>query len=224
MKKLMVILLAICCIFSVASASNSTAYAVGNNTIIVFEGVENDENTVKIDVNARENSGVYSMLLTLEYDRNALTLTEVEYGSALSSLDPLSSGDYSINPYKISYLGTEETNDTSIGKMMTLTFTVNENVTDGKYLVSFGYTKNQDVTHLINGAIQTKNIVISGAEITITGNAVKEVQTEQNAETNDEPTNNYIGWIIGGSVFGVAIVSFLVILLIRKRKGKWVKL
>ncbi len=224
MKKLIVILLAICCIFPMASATALTAYAAGYNTIILFEGVKETESSVKIDVNVRENSGLYSMLLTLEYDRNALMLTDVAYGSALSSLDPLSSGDYSTNPYKISYLGTERENDTSVGKMMTLTFTVNDSAKDGEYLVTFGYAKNQDVTYLKDGQIQTKNLIIDGAKITLAGNEIKKVQTEQNDKAPGEPKNNAIGWIIGGSVFGVASISVLVVLIIRKRKGKWVKL
>ncbi len=224
MKKLIVILLAICCIFPIASATALTAYAAGDNTIILFECAEKTENTVKIDVNLRENSGLYSMLLTLKYDRNALILTDVAYGSALSSLDPLSSGDYSTTPYKISYMGTERENDTSIGKMMTLTFAVNGNAKDGEYLVTFGYTKDQDVTYLKDGKIQTKNLIIDGAKITLVGNEIENIQTEQNDEVPGEPKNDAIGWIIGGSVFGVASISVLVVLIIRKRKGKWVKL
>ncbi len=224
MKKLIVALLSMCCIFSVASVSNLTAYAAGNNTVILFEGAEKNENTVKIDVNVRENTGIYSMLLTLNYDREALVLTDVAYGSALASLNPVSSGKYDTNPYKISYVGAAKENDTSIGKMMTLTFTVNDNAADGEYLVTFGYEKNRDVLYLKNGQIQTKNLIIDGAKITLAGNAIEDVQTVQNNGTTDEPKNNAIGWIIGGSILGVAIISVSVVLIIRKRKRKWVKL
>ena len=232
MKKLIVLLLAISCGFSLLTVPAAVAFAAGDSTVIVFDG-EKQGDEVLIRVNVRENSGIYSMLLTLEYDRAVLELTNLRFGNALSSLEPMASGDYSVDPYKISYLGTGEANDTSTGRMLTLTFAVREGAPDGDYAVTFGYEKNKDVILLKGGRQQTKNLVIEGAKVTLSGGDVEsitilEADTDTQEDTGyEEPKNNSsLGWIIGGSVGGALLLSgaaVLVVWLVKKRKGKWIK-
>lgn len=222
MKKITIVLMTICCMLIGVFSPTVTAFAAENNTVIVFEGAKQEQNKVTIDVNVRENSGVYSMLLTLDYDTSALTLDGISYGEALSSLDPLSSGDYSVVPYKISYMGKDKSNDYSTGKMMTLTFTVKENVADGEYYISFDYTKNRDVTYLSNGEIATKNLIISGAKVTIKNSGIENVITEENNEQNDN--GGTVGIIVSASVAGVSVITLIAVLIVRKRRHKWKKI
>lgn len=224
MKKITIVLMTICCMLIGVFSPTVTAFAAGNNTVIVFEGAKQEQNKVTIDVNVRENSGVYSMLLTLDYDTSALTLSGLTYGDALSSLDPLSSGDYSVTPYKISYMGKENSNDVSIGKMMTLTFTVNENTADGEYFITFVYTKNRDVTYLSDGEIATKNLVISGAKITLKNSGVEDVITEDKEQEGEkESSGGSTAWtafgcgatLEGAVGYGASLFAMLVLLLKR---------
>lgn len=223
MKKITILLMTICCMFIGVFSSTVTAFATGNNTVIVFEGAKQEENKVSIDVNVKENSGVYSMLLTLDYDRAALTLCNISYGEALSSLEPLASENYSVNPYKISYLGKEKSNDSSTGKMMTITFIVNEKAKDGEYSVTFGYTKNKDITYLSEGEIQTKNLVVSGAKVTLKNSGVESVVTEANSEKNNDGGGT-IPIIVAASVATLSLVSLIVVLILRKKKRTWTKI
>lgn len=223
MKKITILLMTICCMFIGVFSPTVTAFAAASNTVIVFEGAKQEQNKVSIDVNVRENSGVYSMLLTLDYDTSALTLDGISYGEALSSLDPLSSGDYSVNPYKISYLGKDKSNDVSIGKMMTLTFTVNDTAKDGEYSVTFNYMKNKDVTYLSDGEIATKNLIISGAKITIKNSGVESVETADNNEQSDNG-GSIVGVIVAASVATLSLVALIVVLILRKKKRTWTKI
>lgn len=223
MNKITIVLMTICCMLIGVFSPTVTAFAAGNNTVIVFEGAKQEEKTVTIDVNVKENSGVYSMLLTLDYDRAAFTLSDISYGEALSSLEPLASENYSVNPYKISYLGKEKSNDSSTGKMMTITFTVNDTAKDGEYSVTFGYTKNKDVTYLSGGEIQTKNLVISGAKITIKNSGVESVETEENDGQNDNG-GSVVGVVVAASVATLSVTALIVVLILRRKKRTWTKI
>ncbi len=223
MKRLTMTWLAICCTIFCAFAQPLFIFAAGNNTVIVFEGAKQEQNKVTIDVSVKENSGVYSMLLTLDYDISVFTLESLTFGEALSALEPVPSKDYSIVPYKISFLGKNKSNDFSTGKMMTLTFIVNENAEDGDYYITFDYAKKRDVTYLSGDEIKTKNLIISGAKITLQDCGVKEVITA-NKEQN-ENSGGLVSVIIAASVAVVCIGVLAAIIIIRKRRShKWKKI
>lgn len=222
MKRIFIFLLTVCLMIPAFFVPTlTTAYAAGNNVVILFQGTEQTSGEVKIDVNVRENSGVCAMSLTLDYDTSALVLTNIEYGAAFQSLERESSGDYSTSPYRIIYEGGQ--NDISTGKMMTLTFAVKDNTPDGEYTVTFGYEKNTDVTYLSGGEIKTKNLIIGAAKITLKNSGVENVTTDETPEPSEEPNGNAVGWIIGGSVVGAGLITVIVILIVKKKKHKWIK-
>lgn len=222
MKKILGMVLMICLLLVVPFANNaslSSVYAADKNTVIILEGAKQSEKQVTVDVTVKENSGIYSMLLGIEYDNTVMTLTNVEHGTALQSLEPLASGSYSVYPYKVTYLGTNDENDYSTGKLMTLTFTIKENVPDGKYLVKLAYEKNKDVTYLQNKDFPTKNLVVNDVEVTLLENKVENVTTVEN---NNSAT---IMWILVGVSIGLVIIAIVTtVVILRKKKGKWVKL
>ena len=200
--------------------------AEDGNTVLTMEGRENTETQeIEIDVTVEENTGVCGMLLSLEYDTSVFTLTDLEFGTACSSLYPMHTNaeteqGYSIYPFKITYLG--EKNDTSTGHMMTLRFGVKEDAPGGIYTIALRYEKNQDVTYLKDHKIKTKNLLIDSAKITLSGNKITNIDTVP----SDQGELNYLNvlWlpiIIGGMVLissGFLLVSLLIK---RKKPKKW---
>ena len=231
MKKIVLLLLSVSTLLVAVFATPLPAHAANGNTVLVFRGKEQTERELSVDVTVEENGGVCAMLLSLEYDTSALTLTGLTYGTAFSALEPIHTGTqgqegYGSYPFRISYLG--EQNDTSVGKMMTLHFRVKEDAPDGTYTVTFSYERDKDVAYLQDGALLSKNLLIDGARITLQGSEVLQIETisSENETTQDEQTKNnvWIPLLTGGiAVAGVSVVAGL-LLKKRKKEKKWIKL
>ena len=202
------------------------------NTVLVMKGREQSvENEIEIDVVVEENSGVSGMLLSLEYDTSVFTLTDLEYGTAFSSLSPIHTNTeteqgYGIYPFKISYLGDE--NDTSTGNMMTLRFRIKENAPDGSHHITFKYERDKDVSYLKDGKILTKNLLIDGAEITLKADKVVKIETYPDDQRQDPLDSNPIMlWIlgaIGASVIIVGCTVLISVLVKHNKQKKWTKI
>ena len=202
------------------------------NTVLVMKGREQSvENEIEIDVVVEENSGVSGMLLSLEYDTSVFTLTDLEYGTAFSSLSPIHTNTeteqgYGIYPFKISYLGDE--NDTSTGNMMTLRFRIKENAPDGSHHITFKYERDKDVSYLKDGKILTKNLLIDGAEVTLKADKVVKIETYPDVQRQDPLDSNPIMlWIlgaIGASVIIVGCTVLISVLVKHNKQKKWTKI
>ena len=202
------------------------------NTVLVMKGREQSvENEIEIDVVVEENSGVSGMLLSLEYDTSVFTLTDLEYGTAFSSLSPIHTNTeteqgYGIYPFKISYLGDE--NDTSTGNMMTLRFRIKENAPDGSHHITFKYERDKDVSYLKDGKILTKNLLIDGAEITLKADKVVKIETYPDDQRQDPLDSNPVMlWIlgaIGASVIIVGCTVLISVLVKHNKQKKWTKI
>ncbi len=215
--KITILLLVLCFTFFGVLARPFVANASTDNVVMVFWGIKQKDDKITVDVDVKENSGVYSMLLTLDYDADAFDLESVVYGDAMKSLEPLSSKSYSVFPYKITYMGKTRSNDTSTGRLMSITFAVKENAVDGDYAITFGYEKDKDVTYLADGEIKTKNLVISGTKVTLKNSGVEKIVTES-APQND---NGTLWLILSISVAVVCVVALVVVIIVRKRRRKW---
>ena len=230
MKKVLCVLLSVVMLLAAAFATSPSALAEVGNTVLVFRGEAQNERELSVEVTVEENGGVCAMLLSLEYDTAALTLTGLEYGTALSALDPIHTDTdtpegYGRYPFRISYSG--EANDTSLGKMMTLHFRVREDAPDGTYTVTFSHERDKDVAYLQDGAILTKNLLIDGARITLQGREVLQIETLSAANVPEGAPQQSRVWVpivIGvGVAAGVGIGAFL-LLKKRKKEKKWIKL
>ena len=109
MKKTILVFLTLSLVLTMAFASPMRILAAEDgNTVLVMKGREQSvDNEIEIDVTVEENSGVSGMLLSLEYDTSVFTLTNLEYGTAFSSLSPIHTNTeteqgYGIYPFKIS--------------------------------------------------------------------------------------------------------------------------
>lgn len=233
MKKAILIFLTLGLALTMAFASPMRILAVEEgNTVLVMKGREQSvDNEIEIDVTVEENSGVSGMLLSLEYDTSVFTLTNLEYGTAFSSLSPIHTNTdteqgYGIYPFMISYLGDE--NDTSTGSMMTLRFRVKENSPDGSYRITLKYERDKAVSYLKDGKILTKNLLIDGAEITVAADKVVKIETYPDDQRQPAPEGKPIAlWIVGaiGAAVIIAGCAVLVSALIKHNKRKkWTKI
>ena len=228
MKKIILFLL----IATLAFASPINVLAAdGGNTVLVMKGREDEQtHEIEIDVTVEENTGVCSMLLSLVYDTSVFTLTNLEYGTAFSSLTPIHTNTetdegYGVYPFKITYLGTE--NDTSVGRMMTLRFSVKDSAPNGSYTITLKHERDKDVTYLGENEILTKNLLIDGARITISENKITSIDTVANDENsigNGDTSYIWVPVVIGALVL-VSGGSLLVATLTKRKKTtKWKKL
>ena len=230
MKKTISVLLMLGMVLAIAFASPMQILAADDGkTVLVMKGRENvDTHEIEIDVIVEENSGVCGMLLSLVYDTSAFTLTDLEYGTAFSSLSPIHTNTeteqgYGIYPFKITYLGEE--NDTSTGKMMTLRFRVNDNVPDGSYIIALRHERDQDVTYLKDYTILTKNLLIDSAEIKLSGNEITNIDIIPDSQEQNNVSNTFDELWLPIVIGGIVLISgcfLLVALLIKNNKSrKW---
>ncbi len=110
-----------------------------NGPQIVVESVNGKPGeTVKVNINVKNNPGIASMALDIEYD-SILTLTNIEYNSNVDGTYTLPSTMES--PVKLNWVNTE--NATEDWTFATLTFTVSENAEAGSVAdVSVTYDEN----------------------------------------------------------------------------------
>ena len=233
MKKVILVSLMFSLVLMMAFASPMRILAAEDgNTVLVMKGREQSvDNEIEIDVVVEENSGVSGMLLSLEYDTSVFTLTDLEYGTAFSSLSPIHTNTateqgYGIYPFMISYLGDE--NDSSTGNMMTLRFRVKENAPDGSYHITFKYERDKDVSYLMDGKILTKNLLIDGAEITLKADKVVKIETYPDDQRQAPPDSKLItSWIwgaIGASVITAGCAVFVSVSIKHNKRKKWTKI
>ena len=231
MKRIIIFTLTMCVLLAMALASPLNAFAAEGNTVLVMNGTQiPDGRELEIVVSVEENSGVSSMLLSLEYDTSVFTLTDLTYGSAFSSLAPVNTNTdteegYGAYPFKITYLG--DKNDTSTGTMMTLRFKIKEDAPDGSYNITLKYDRNKDVAYLENGRIQTKNLLIDGARITLENNTISKIETYPDAVADvDTAKLDTVTIIIAASAALLTTACAVILLTVRKGKNKkkWIKL
>lgn len=232
MKKTMLIFLMLSIILTVLFASPMQILAAEKDeTVLVMKGKsQSNDNEIEIEVTVEENTGVCSMLLSLEYDMSVFTLTDLEYGTALSSLSPIHTNTsteqgYGIYPFKISYLG--DNNDTSVGKLMTLRFRVKENAPEGSYHITFKYEKDKDVSYLQDGKILTKNLLIDGAKVTLSSDEAPKIETYPAEEGQPTANKPIVYWLVGiaGAAAAVTVCALIISTVIKHKKHKkWNKI
>lgn len=116
--------------------------------------------TVEVAIDLSNNPGILAMMLTLEYDDSALTLTGASCGDALSMLNFTSPGKLT-SPCNFIWDGVELADeDVTDGAVLILTFNVAENAS-GSYPLSISYPAGGIITNglqpadvnIINGSI-----------------------------------------------------------------------
>jgi hypothetical protein len=230
MKKALSIILTIITLLSflvVVPIRKAYAANIEDNSVIVLSGKVNNQNELIIDANLTSNTGISGMTLELSYDNKVMTLSNISFGPALSSLDPITtntktSEGYAITPFKINYFGQE--NDYTKGLLFTLTFNLSNKIENGSYKVSLVYSKNQDVNYYDeNGEARTKNLYIDNLEIQFKNNEVSDIITIQ---SDDKPKGNktlLIVLIVSLSTLVTGSIVFVAFKLLKKKRN-WKKI
>lgn len=228
MKKILLyVFITFMLIFSCFAPPFKQAFAssVSDNSVIILSGNKVEGNKLVIEANLAVNPGISAMTLELSYNKEIMTLSNVVFGSALSSLNPITtntqtSEGYSITPFKFNYLGYE--NDNSTGNLFTLTFDLSDNIADGSYVVTLKYEKNKDVNYFDdNNDVKTKNLFVDKAEITFKNNVVEKITTISESNQTSNAWIIVVATVVPTVVLGVGtffLVKFL------KRKRNWQKL
>ena len=94
---------------------------------------------VVLNLDLKNNPGIAGLTIEVEYDA-ALVLDKVDAGSALSNLSFMKPSNVHANPVKMIWFSTD--NDSSNGKIATLTFTVPDNTPEGIYNISANVANN----------------------------------------------------------------------------------
>jgi len=133
----------------------SEGKSIGSSSdgVIALMGKAEGKNKLKVSVSLDKNPGYNFLRLTLDYDKEVLTFTGFEEGSALASLDLMPTNvntpqGYTITPFVFLY-GPQNKNDTSTGSLLTLHFTVKKATKAGtKTSVGLKYTTDKEVTYM----------------------------------------------------------------------------
>jgi len=174
------------------SGSAAHSFAQANNIPFVLTDAENPVvtvssvktiacNTVDVTISISGNTGITGAILSVNYD-SALTLTNVASGDAFGSLTFANLAVPYLNPLVLSWDG--ESNDTSNGTLVTLTFAIPTDMPIGDYPIEITYKDNDifdaDLNNVVveieNGQIVVKDFlygdvngdsVINGKDLTL---------------------------------------------------------
>ena len=183
--------------------------AFADSTPIILLSCEQNDEDIAVDVTLHNNENIFSMLLTLDYDRERIKFVGFEKGDALAALDLQSTNadteeGYSIYPFKFHWLG--EKNDNSNGKILTLHFSVVNEDVEGNAYVTFLYGRDKGATYIDeNGESQSRNLAIDSLDIKISKGKVTEVTNEIKSEPVAKKRNTAL--IVGLSLTAAVLVA-----------------
>ena len=222
-------ILVLCVLLVTALCGTATiAFAEANDVKFDLTVKEDGEDVVAL-VTITENDGVVDLYLRVEYDTDALELTERTYGKALSSLGPqdnFEEGGYEY-PYRVTYIGSV-TNNTDTGHLLTLRFKVKKGAKNGEHSIKLivrqvGYrTGDLSVDTLYNpkygepleiGADPTSTtqggVVVEERTVVISGGEVDSIRDPGKEKSKISEVT--IGLIVGGSmiVVGAIVIAYL---------------
>ena len=104
MKRIVIYtLLVFLLIFSFFAHPSQKTFAdsISDNSVIIVSGSVNTQNKLIIKANLTENTAISGMTLELSYNKSAMVLTNVVFGTALSSLEPITTNTNTSEGYKI---------------------------------------------------------------------------------------------------------------------------
>ncbi|MBE6554994.1 MAG: hypothetical protein E7663_01990 [Ruminococcaceae bacterium] len=124
---------------------------------------------VYVNVTVVQNPSLSGLVLTLDYDKNALTLAGVERGSAFASLQfdhTDTTQGYGADPFRFYWEHSSNTSET--GLLLVLKFKINASASDGVYSVTMDYDPKTDATYINeDGTLWYTELNIKGARIPI---------------------------------------------------------
>jgi len=214
-SKVIIFILTVFC-YAVLSVycTGHTSSAETRATITLSDKKVSSGDTVQISVKISNNSGIANMRLSLQYDNSVMTLTDVQEGQALSSLDYITTDPdtelgYSITPFMLMWDGLD--NDSSSGTLAVLTFKIADNAPKGSYIVTFNYGLG-DISYRVGDDYSNTTVFVDSAIITVT-------IIGDNDEPDDERTST-VAIVVLSAVGGTGIIGVIVCLVLRAKKIK----
>ena len=118
----------ICCV-SPAEAAGTTP------TTKMVVGEVAADNTVDVEIYLENNPGIITMILEVGYDKDVMTLLKVQDAGILGTA--MHTDNLALNPYQLTWNNATAVSDyRANGKLVTLTFKVNDQAVEGKYPIS----------------------------------------------------------------------------------------
>lgn len=151
------------------SLSFTAVRATGETTISIDSVTTSGGESVKIPITLSDNSGICGMTISIRYDES-LTLTKIDKGDALTSLEMTKPGRLTENPIKLVWDGLEE--DKTNGTIGVLTFVVP--LIDGDYDISVSY----EAEDIVDGALNPISVKSEQGKVKVESTA-KPTQTER---------------------------------------------
>lgn len=132
-----------------------------------LDRIEDEYAFVAVDVT--ENPSLSGLILTLDYDKTALTFEGFEQGEAFRELRfdyTNTDNGYNVDPFK--FFWESATNTEEVGRILTLKFKVNSDLDSGLYSVSMTYDPLSDATYVNDdGTVWYTKLNIVGASISV---------------------------------------------------------
>lgn len=157
--------------------------AAGDTTIKIDSVTTTGGKNVKIPITLSDNPGICGTVISVNYDEG-LTLTSIERGDALSTLEMTKPGRFTENPVKLVWDGLEE--DKSNGTIAVLTFAAP--LIAGDYSISVSY----DNGDIVDGNLNSINVRTIQGTITVeeTSNSTPKPEPKPNPTISptEEPT------------------------------------
>lgn len=169
---------------------NTLAYAAETDTVISADTVTvAPGQQVEVPIRLTGNPGIVGACLSVQYDKE-LILTGIESGTALPSLTMTKPGNYSANPIRILWDGTDA--DNTDGVMAILRFTAPPQ--PGDYVITLSYISGDIIDNdlnpisasLIPGKITVKEQTACEIDVTLselTSNSAEIILTNQGTDT-----------------------------------------
>lgn len=204
--------------------------ALSDSLLLTLDQGEIEGNRVEIVATLTKNSGAVGLLLTLDYDDNALELVDVTEGKALAGLSCTRTATYT-TPYTILYMKMDNfyKNDTSTGVLLKFVFEIKDVTRDGVYKITLKAEKN-GVQYADSDQFKTKNLLSNPTTITVVGEQptvdILPVEEPTDADEPDDTTDetpqdsHLLPILISVAAAIVLVVAFAVILALKKGKSK----
>jgi hypothetical protein len=183
--------------------------------------------TVEVTVDLMQNPGLAAMALSLSYDADVLTLTNVQTAGMTAEGNVTLGGDLTVQPYNILWDdGTAHEDHTETGTILTLTFTVKDSAEAGETPIELYY----DAESTFDVDLQNVSLAISRPLLQIVKHLPGDVDCDGEVDLADVTTlSRYLadGWDVtaderNSDVNGDGVLDLKDVVLIRRfLAGGW---
>ena len=218
MKKIICLFVAVLLLFSIAMPTNTVFAASLSDSLIMRLTETHTESQIDINVKLVKNTGVSGMTLELFYNKDVLEYSGYERGTALDSLDLISTNldNNSTLPIKFNWYSQNVENDFSTGNILKLHFTLRPDAPSGEYEIGFKFNDG-DIMYIENSNTNTKSAIIDKAVVNIADNKISDTEIVEDSKGGMSAI--LIIGIVAVAVSAV-VATIVVIFKIKKEKAR----